>query len=133
MEKHQGKWLINIETTKDIFEEGDKVRAYQIGVVSRGRGCANFNSPAIFGSVGRVLKWIRKIVHRAMKHNHTGYCTKKRCGRHWVLLRQYLTKIFCELVSKAYNWIVHLAQVLMKDAKTKWKCIQPVKNKTSQY
>ena len=46
------------------------MRATQIGVVSRGKGCAGFNDPAIFGSVQKVYKWIRKTVkkHRTDKN-----------------------------------------------------------------
>ena len=43
---------------------GKDVRATQIGVVSRGKGCAGFNHPAIFGSVKKIWKWIRKIVKK---------------------------------------------------------------------
>ena len=40
------------------------MRATQIGVVSRGKGCSGINDPAIFGSVKKVYKWIRKIVKK---------------------------------------------------------------------
>ena len=50
-------------------------RATQIGVVSRGRGCAKFNSPAIFGSVKKVYKWIKEVVESEMEEKN--YCPKK--------------------------------------------------------
>ena len=48
---------------RNIEVEG-QVRATQIGVVSRGKGCAGFNDPAIFGSVKRIYSWIRSIVRK---------------------------------------------------------------------
>ena len=50
------------------------MRATQIGVVSRGRGCAKFNSPAIFGSVKRAYGWIKEVVEKEM--GGKGYCPK---------------------------------------------------------
>jgi len=35
-------------------------KAYLIGVVSRGTGCANHNSPGIFTRITKHLKWIKK-------------------------------------------------------------------------
>ena len=49
-------------------------RAAQIGVVSRGYGCAGFNSPAVFGSVKMSYDWIEKTVKDEMKDE--GYCDK---------------------------------------------------------
>ena len=43
------------------------MRATQIGVVSRGLGCAGFNMPAIFASVKMVFPWIKNIVEEEMK------------------------------------------------------------------
>jgi len=40
----------------------DKVRATLLGVVSRGAGCAQFNSPAIYGSVSRAFEWIKETI-----------------------------------------------------------------------
>ena len=40
------------------------MRATQIGVVSRGKGCAGFNDPAIFGNVKKIWWWIRKTVRK---------------------------------------------------------------------
>jgi len=57
------------------LKDGDKVRATQIGVVSRGRGCAKFNSPAIFGSVRKVYKWIKDTVEEEMEEKN--YCPPK--------------------------------------------------------
>ena len=51
------------------------MRATQIGVVSRGRGCAKFNSPAIFGSVRKVYKWIKDTVEEEMEKKN--YCPPK--------------------------------------------------------
>ena len=48
-------------------------RATQIGVVSRGLGCAGFNSPAVFASVKKILPWIKKIVEANM--NKDEFCT----------------------------------------------------------
>jgi hypothetical protein len=42
------------------YGSGKDKRAYIIGVVSRGTGCANFNSPGIFTRVTRHLAWIKK-------------------------------------------------------------------------
>merc|ERR1719220_1941543 len=39
---------------RNIDKGKGEVRATQIGVVSRGKGCAGFNDPAIFGSVKKV-------------------------------------------------------------------------------
>ena len=45
------------------------VRATQIGVVSRGEGCAGFNNPAIYVSVKKIYRWIRYIVKRHKSNN----------------------------------------------------------------
>ena len=47
------QWLENSKKHKDK-------RAYLIGVVSRGTGCANFNDPGIFTRITRHLSWIRR-------------------------------------------------------------------------
>ena len=39
---------------------GDQ-RAYVIGIVSRGTGCANFNYPGIFTRITKFLKWIKRM------------------------------------------------------------------------
>ena len=44
----------------------DKVRATLLGVVSRGAGCAQFNSPAVYGSVSRAFKWIKETIAKEM-------------------------------------------------------------------
>lgn len=50
------------------FDTGNGRRAaYIIGVVSRGKGCANFNSPGIFTRITKHLKWIKK-------HTRSGDC-----------------------------------------------------------
>ena len=48
--------------------DGD-VRATQIGVVSRGEGCAGFNNPDIYVSVKKIYRWIRYIVKRHKSNN----------------------------------------------------------------
>jgi len=52
-----------------------KVRATQIGTVSRGEGCAYFNAPAIFGSVKKARSWIKETIEKEM--GGKGYCPKK--------------------------------------------------------
>lgn len=42
------------------FKFGKEKRAYIIGVVSRGTGCANYNSPGIFTRITSHLNWIKK-------------------------------------------------------------------------
>lgn len=56
-----------------------KVRATQIGVVSRGLGCAGFNNPGIFGSVKKILPWIKKVVEKEMKPKN--YCLLNKAKR----------------------------------------------------
>ena len=53
-----------------------KVRATQIGVVSRGLGCAGFNNPGIFGSVKKIYSWIKKVVEKEMKPKN--FCLLKK-------------------------------------------------------
>ena len=35
-------------------------------MVSRGAGCAQFNSPAVYGSVSRAFKWIKETIAKEM-------------------------------------------------------------------
>ena len=51
-------------------------RATQIGVVSRGLGCAEFNSPAVFASIKKIFPWIKQIVEANMNQND--FCTVNR-------------------------------------------------------
>ena len=51
------------------------VRAWQIGTVSCGHGCAGFNSPAVFGSVKMSYDWIKEVVEKEMKTEE--FCSKK--------------------------------------------------------
>ena len=44
------------------------IKATQIGVVSRGLGCAGFNSPAVFASVKKILPWIKETVENDRKN-----------------------------------------------------------------
>ncbi len=39
----------------------EDLRAFVIGTVSRGTGCANFNQPGIFSRVTKHLDWIRRV------------------------------------------------------------------------
>ena len=65
------RWIYRLFDKKS---EG-KTRATQIGVVSRGAGCAGFNSPAIFGSVKMSFDWIKQVVKKEMSEG--GFCPKK--------------------------------------------------------
>jgi len=58
------------------LKDGDKIRATQIGVVSRGRGCAKLNSPAIFGSVRMIFTWIKETVEKEM--DEKDFCPQKK-------------------------------------------------------
>ena len=50
------------------FDSKDGGRAaYIIGVVSRGTGCANHNSPGIYTRITKQLDWIKK-------HTSSGDC-----------------------------------------------------------
>ena len=44
----------------------DQVRATLLGVVSRGAGCAEFNSPAVYGSVSKAFDWIKETIAKEM-------------------------------------------------------------------
>ena len=59
-----------------ILKVDGKVRATQIATVSRGDGCADFNSPAIMGSVKMSYDWIKKTIQKEM--GGKGYCPKKK-------------------------------------------------------
>ena len=50
------------------------MRATQIGIVSRGRGCADYNAPAIFGSVIKIMDFIEDILSKEM--NSSVICPK---------------------------------------------------------
>ncbi len=41
--------------------EDDDIRAFVIGTVSRGTGCANFNQPGIFSRITKHLDWIKEV------------------------------------------------------------------------
>jgi len=60
---------------RNIKDSSGKMRATQIGTVSRGHGCAGFNSPAVFGSVKMSFDWIKEVVENEMKEEE--FCPKK--------------------------------------------------------
>jgi len=60
---------------RNIKDSSGKMRATQIGTVSRGHGCAGFNSPAVFGSVKMSFDWIKEVVEKEMKKEE--FCPKK--------------------------------------------------------
>ena len=43
------------------------MKARQIGVVSRGQGCASFNVPAIYTSVKETYNWMKETIEKEMK------------------------------------------------------------------
>ena len=56
------------QTVHSHIQDGNRnIRATQIGVVSRGLGCAGFNNPGIFGSVKKIYPWIKKVIEKEMK------------------------------------------------------------------
>ena len=59
--------MIKTEPTRNCYlQVGDGVRATLLGVVSRGIGCAQFNSPAIYGSVPKAFDWIKDTIAKEM-------------------------------------------------------------------
>jgi hypothetical protein len=48
------------------LQKKGKVRATLLAVLSRGLGCARFNAPAVYGSVGRAFSWIRETIEKEM-------------------------------------------------------------------
>ena len=59
--------MIKTEPTRNCYiQVGDGVRATLLGVVSRGIGCAQFNSPAIYGSVSKAFDWIKDTIAKEM-------------------------------------------------------------------
>ena len=44
------------------FDTPNGQRAYIIGVVSRGAGCANINYPGVFTRITKHIPWIRSVV-----------------------------------------------------------------------
>ena len=60
-------FFISTEETKQFSPQvEDKVRATLLGVVSRGAGCAQFNSPAVYGSVSKAFEWIKETIAKEM-------------------------------------------------------------------
>jgi len=57
------------------IQDGNLTRATQIGVVTRGLGCAGFNRPAMYGSVKKVFTWIKETVEKNMKEKK--FCPAK--------------------------------------------------------
>ena len=60
------------------FQEGKQTRATLLGVVSRGIGCASFNSPAIYGSVVKAYDWIKETLTKESKAG--GLCPASKEG-----------------------------------------------------
>ena len=60
------------------FQEGKQTRATILGVVSRGIGCASFNSPAIYGSVVKAYDWIKDTLTKESKEG--GLCPASKEG-----------------------------------------------------
>jgi len=60
---------------RNIEDSSGTMRATQIGTVSRGHGCAGFNSPAVFGSVKMSFDWIKEVVEKEMKKEE--FCPQK--------------------------------------------------------
>ena len=59
-------------------------RAYLVGVVSRGSGCALFNHPGIFTRVSKYTRWIQ--------HNiKSGNCRSGKKRWHWILIVKLLS------------------------------------------
>jgi len=52
---------------RNIKDSTGKIKATQIGTVSRGSGCASFNNPAVFGSIKKSFNWIKEVVQQEMK------------------------------------------------------------------
>ena len=63
----QMEHIFHTTFTCPLLQVNGKVRATQIGVVSRGHGCAGFNMPGVFGSVNKVLPWIKSTVESELK------------------------------------------------------------------
>ena len=49
-----------------------------MGVVSRGIGCASFNSPAVYGSVVKAYDWIKDVLTKEAKAG--GLCPASKGG-----------------------------------------------------
>ena len=61
--------FIGEKTTKqrqNSCQVDDKIRATLLGVVSRGAKCAEFNSPAVYGSVSKNFDWIKETIGKEM-------------------------------------------------------------------
>ena len=56
--------------------EDGAMRATQIGILSRGRGCSGFNEPSVFVSVKEMYDWIKAMVAEH-KSNDTGLCNER--------------------------------------------------------
>ena len=67
--------FISLSKLLDIPQTKNLTRAIQIGVVSRGKGCAGFNTPAVYGSVKTIFTWIKETVEKNMKEKK--FCPAK--------------------------------------------------------
>ena len=57
------------------------IRATQIGIVSRGDGCANFNAVGIYTNIVEMYSWIRKSISKHSKSSNNLCYAKKETGQ----------------------------------------------------
>ena len=61
----------------NIYVQTGTVRATQIGIVSRGEGCANFNNPGIYTNIMKMYSWIKKTINKHKSSNNLCYAKKE--------------------------------------------------------